>query len=430
MAVQTETSRVIYAGNNSTVTPYPVPFKFFSDADLKLSVLTSGGATSLLVLGTDYTVTGAGSDLGGDIVTTAAIPSTSTVTIAREIPATQLYEFEEADRFPARSFEDGLDKVTMLAQQQGRNVEDSFRAIPAQGPIDPLQLAPNSIIGTQPTTNQLRLFSGAQLQALLNLPGTVIDQPTKTFANASERSIAAPDFLGQIGVQLDTNNVYVGQSISAGGWLQYSIMGAIDINGLTAETTVDVANDFAPMYDASASLNRKVKISDLVKNATAATVTDGGITTAKIADANVTTAKIADANVTTAKIAGANVTTAKIADANVTAAKLSGAQSGGAPVYGCRAWILFHFNPNAVLLASGHVSSVTTTGVNHRVNFTSPMQSTNYAAAVTGGINFSDTAYAWGAVLARTVNYVDVVFLNTLNGGSSSQRNASVLIFE
>jgi hypothetical protein len=126
-------------------------------------------------------------------------------------------------------------------------------------------------------------------------------------------------------------------------------------------------------------------------NVTTAKIADNAVTTAKISDLNITTAKIADNAVTTAKVLDANITTAKIADAGVTAAKLSGAQTGSAPIYGTRAWVVFDLYRNAAggadtantdrfIINSGNVSSVTKTGTGaFTVNFTVGMPNASYA---------------------------------------------------
>ena len=104
-------------------------------------------------------------------------------------------------------------------------------------------------------------------------------------------------------------------------------------------------------------------------NVTTAKIADLNVTTGKIADLGITTGKIADLNVTTGKIADANVTTVKILDANITAPKLNGAQTGTAPIYGVRAWVVFDMtvdstgasntsNTDRKIRASGNVTSV------------------------------------------------------------------------
>jgi hypothetical protein len=119
MSISTSDSSISYVGNNSTSTPYVVNYPFFDASDLKVYSVTSGTST-LLALTTNYTVTG-GNGSTGSIVTTAAIPATSTVIITRDVPYTQLTSLTTGDRLPAASLEKALDKVTMQAQQLSRN---------------------------------------------------------------------------------------------------------------------------------------------------------------------------------------------------------------------------------------------------------------------------------------------------------------------
>jgi uncharacterized protein YjbI with pentapeptide repeats len=129
---------------------------------------------------------------------------------------------------------------------------------------------------------------------------------------------------------------------------------------------------------------------------TSAKIAADAVTTAKILDSNVTTEKIAGGAVTTIKIADANVTTAKIADASITAAKLSGAQTGSAPIYGVRAWVVFDMTRNAAggtdsantaryIYANGNVSSVVKNNTgDFTVNFTTVLPDTFYTYSGSG----------------------------------------------
>jgi hypothetical protein len=121
MALQNETSKIQYNGNNSTTTSYAVPFYFFDNAHIKAIVTNSSGVDSILSLGSGFALTGAGNVTGGTLTTTAAVPSSSKVTIYREVPATQLTSYAEGGDFPAASHERALDKLTMLAQQMLRS---------------------------------------------------------------------------------------------------------------------------------------------------------------------------------------------------------------------------------------------------------------------------------------------------------------------
>lgn len=120
MALPTSTSSVSYAGNGSTLTLYPVPFVFFLPTDLSVYKVVSGVSTQL-VNGSDYTVTGGGFGSTGNISTTVAYPSTTTIIINRAVPYVQATSLTTGDEFPAVSMEQALDNVVMQTQQLSRN---------------------------------------------------------------------------------------------------------------------------------------------------------------------------------------------------------------------------------------------------------------------------------------------------------------------
>ena len=134
MAVQSATSRIQYAGNNSTSTSYAVPFVFLENSHLQAIARTSAGVESAVTL-TNHT--GAGDVNGGTVRTAVAVPATSTLTIFREVPATQTTTYAEGGDFPAASHERALDKLTQIAQQLKRGVENSVRLSEAT-PLNPI----------------------------------------------------------------------------------------------------------------------------------------------------------------------------------------------------------------------------------------------------------------------------------------------------
>lgn len=134
----------------------------------------------------------------------------------------------------------------------------------------------------------------------------------------------------------------------------------------------------------------------------------------------IVTANLADASVTTAKIADSAVATVDIANGAVTAAKLSGAQTGTAPVYGCRAWVVFDgtrdssavastANTARFLYNSANVTSVVrNTAGSYTVNFTTAMPSSSYAALVTtidptGGSSGNANGYTTTSLTIGTI---------------------------
>jgi Phage T7 tail fibre protein. len=130
MTVSSEQSSVTYAGDNVTVL-FPIPYYFLEKTHITVSLVSSTGVVIPKVLDVDYTVSGAGNQAGGSLTFTVAPPDLSTLQILREVPVTQLTDYQPNDDFPAESHERALDKLTMIAQQL---VEDNDRAL--RHPVD------------------------------------------------------------------------------------------------------------------------------------------------------------------------------------------------------------------------------------------------------------------------------------------------------
>ncbi|RKX27489.1 MAG: hypothetical protein DRP45_00970 [Candidatus Zixiibacteriota bacterium] len=125
MTITSEVLRADHVPNGST-TNFPTGFYFLEDEHLAVYLLVAG-VESLLVLNTDYTVTGAGSQSGGEVVISPA-PTGDKLSILRDVPFTQLTDYVEDDSFPADSHERALDKLTMAVQELKENGERSLQA--------------------------------------------------------------------------------------------------------------------------------------------------------------------------------------------------------------------------------------------------------------------------------------------------------------
>jgi hypothetical protein len=195
-----------------------------------------------------------------------------------------------------------------------------------------------------------------------------------------------------------------------------------------------------------ALVSGKMKVGTITSNemgtnaVTANAIAADAVTTAKILDANVTTAKILDANVTTAKILDANVTTAKIADAAITAPKLDGAQTGTAPIYGMRAYVVFDASRNAAgatdslnttrfLISSGNVASVTKTASGaFTVAFTTALPNANYAYFGTSRVQGGSDILVFRAD-GGTKTTTAFQFVTMSRGGSATNPEDCSLVF-
>lgn len=219
MSVQSQTSLIAYAGNNSTSTPYVVPFYFLANGDLVVVVTDLNGAETMLVLTTDYTVSGAAVPAGGSITTVAAVPVTSTVTIYRDPALTQTTTYADNDAFPAATHETALDKLTMMVQRLALRVSRSLRFTSASP-------SPAELPATGLTNRLFALDSGGnfaaltvtQAIALLSLSGTIQNQPTAFWADATARASKVPDFQNQFGLQVSDDTIWLSDGTTAGSW--------------------------------------------------------------------------------------------------------------------------------------------------------------------------------------------------------------------
>lgn len=117
MTVSSATATATYTGNGTT-TAFTVPFHFLVDGDVKISQKSAAtGAVSVLTLGTDYSLTGAGSTSGGTATLVTAPATGDTIYIERNVPEVQETSYPEGGPFPAASHEKAMDRLTMIAQQ-------------------------------------------------------------------------------------------------------------------------------------------------------------------------------------------------------------------------------------------------------------------------------------------------------------------------
>lgn len=116
MTVSTEVDHNDYTGNGVT-TSFPYTFRIFKKSDLVVQVVDLNENITELILDTDYTVTGAGGYVGGNVVLAAPLSNGYQISISRELPVTQETDLRNQGKFFAEVHEDAFDKLTMLIQQ-------------------------------------------------------------------------------------------------------------------------------------------------------------------------------------------------------------------------------------------------------------------------------------------------------------------------
>lgn len=124
MSVSPETNLAgpyVLTGSGQTLS---VPFYFLEESHLLVfsRESTDDVVGEVLVLNSDYTVTGEG-DEGGGSITMAAGVSGQIIVIFRNVPMNQIVNYIENDGFPADTHEQALDKATMQIQMLAERIE-------------------------------------------------------------------------------------------------------------------------------------------------------------------------------------------------------------------------------------------------------------------------------------------------------------------
>lgn len=116
MAVSTSESRNVFSCNGVTQA-FALTFTFLDSESLVVNKLTtSTGSTSVLVEGTDYTVSG-GDGSTGTVSTTSAFSSSFQLIVDRIEPFEQPTVFQKYGAFPAKTVERALDRLTYQIQR-------------------------------------------------------------------------------------------------------------------------------------------------------------------------------------------------------------------------------------------------------------------------------------------------------------------------
>lgn len=111
--VQDLPPRIQYvATNGQTVFPYPFPI--FNNVDL---VVVDGVDGPVLALNTDYTVSGAGNDTGGNVTFLVGRALNAVITIYRNIPFDRNTDIPQDGPWSSISTNDEFDKMILLMQQ-------------------------------------------------------------------------------------------------------------------------------------------------------------------------------------------------------------------------------------------------------------------------------------------------------------------------
>lgn len=209
MTVSAQTSFIAHAGAGTTG-PFAVPFRFLQPGDL---VLEKEGADGLRARLTPAAVTGAGEDAGGAVQTAEPVAAGETLRIWRETPRVQPVDYIAADAFPAETHEGALDRLTLIAQDQARDLGRTLKVSPGdEAPAD---------------------VSYAQI--ITDVAAKVGDNALAQIAAAGAEEVGAVSNIGELKIALINNT-----AISASVTIENSGQQIADRLGLSGGVLLDV----------------------------------------------------------------------------------------------------------------------------------------------------------------------------------------------
>ena len=181
MTISTSYSPSSYNGNGVTLI-FSTVFPFISRSDVVIYLTDTSGADHLLVLDSDYTITG-GSGSAGTVTMSVAPATGETLTITRVTGQTQEVDYVENDPFPANSHEEALDKLTLIAQENAEKITRSL-LFPVTAGLSDIELptpSADDVIGwdSTGTTLENKILTATD-NIVLPASGIVVSQGTAT----------------------------------------------------------------------------------------------------------------------------------------------------------------------------------------------------------------------------------------------------------
>ena len=196
MPVTSETSRSGPYNGNGATTEFAYTFRILDKTHLQVVKTSTAGVDSTLTVDTDYTVTGVGDALGGNVVATTAPASGEKITIIRNVPLTQETDLQNQGAYYADVVETMDDKAMMAIQQLNELIGRSL-TLPASSAFSNLLLpdpAADRVLGWNSSATDLENMvaelanvtsqQGSDLASLSTFIGTLLPSTTAAAARS------------------------------------------------------------------------------------------------------------------------------------------------------------------------------------------------------------------------------------------------------
>lgn len=165
MLVSNEISKNQYVGDGSaTEFAYTFPILDSTHIEVYRQLSTETALEAKLVPAEEYTVEGAGVESGGKVVFKVAPSSGTKLSILRNVPITQLYQYQELDSFPAESHENALAKLTMICQGLDERLDRAIVVSPTDT-VTPDELRNNLFEASEDAVNSATAAAASESAA-------------------------------------------------------------------------------------------------------------------------------------------------------------------------------------------------------------------------------------------------------------------------
>ena len=274
MSIDSEVSKMYYVGNGTTKT-FAVTFSYLANQDgtAQLAVYINESSVPLTE-NVDYTVTGYANSQtdvlerkysSADITFATAPANGDKIIILRKVPSTQSIVFVDGQNFPAADFANGLDKLTMKAQEIEEQLKRAF-IIPPAGQYTPNEVmekvAADSAQAAAAATTATSAASTATAAA--TSAGNSAEAAETSATNASTSATAAGNSAtaaATSATNASTSATNAGNSATAAAASAASIVDALGEGVLTLQKNSETIGTFSANAKTSSTINVTVPVS-------------------------------------------------------------------------------------------------------------------------------------------------------------------------
>jgi hypothetical protein len=270
MTISASSNRISYAGNGVT-TAFSFPYKFLANADLVvLLVNDTTDVSTTQTITTHYTVTGAGDDAGGTVTMVTAPATDYTLVIYSDPAISQATDLVDNGPMPAASYENALDKLTLIARRLKDLIGRSFTFADSDTSGASLTVptpTANNLIGWNSGATGLenKVAADISLVVITSFIETLIDDATADEVRAT--------------LEIPGRNRIIGGDFATNPWQR--------------GTTFTSAASGAYTADRFSASNTSAAVVDVLKTADAPTASAAGVYTSACLHVDVTTADAA-----------------------------------------------------------------------------------------------------------------------------------------